>query len=178
MNVRHGSLLHVFGMPAQHSGFTFIPAEVELEGDSFSLEYRLCDQIGDEAPSILRYALSRQFDAAWVRARIPATFGFTPEFVDVEKSLLYIGFVAVPEDKLVGYPFICTDHYGRSALMFSDHGPEKTVKQAIASAFWRLLIEHPVDLADFEERVYHSGAGVWLNYGCKHSHIYCEETVD
>jgi hypothetical protein len=83
-----------------------------------------------------------------------------------------------PDNIVIRYPFICTDHYGRSALMFSDEGPAEAMRRSIASAFWELLLQVPEDLADFEHRVYHSGAGVWLAYGCKFGHVYCEESQE
>jgi hypothetical protein len=175
LEIRNGQLLGVFGKSAEFAGLTLMPADVELEGGSFGLDYCLSDHVGEANPTILRHPLSGQFDAAWVRARIPRVFEFTPDLSEAEKSLLYVGFVAVIEDTLVGIPFICTDHYGRSGLLFSEKGPEETLKQTIASAFWSLLLHVPEDLADFEGRVYHPGTGVWLNYGCKLGHIYCEE---
>ena len=125
MNVRFGALSNVYGKPAQRDGYSFMPANVELDGSSFSLDYRLSDQFGDLLPPALRSPISEGIDAAWVRARIPNIFGFTPDPAEIEKSLLYSGFVAVTEDRSVCYPFLCTDHYGRAALMFSNDGPEE-----------------------------------------------------
>jgi hypothetical protein len=178
MDVRYGALSDVYGKPARRDGYTFMPAHVELDGSSFSLEYRLSDQLGDRLPPALRLPVSQGIDAAWVRARIPNVFGFTPEPAEIEKSLLYSGFVAVTEDRSVCYPFLCTDHYGRAALMFSNDGPEEAVKRAIADAFWGALAQDPGDLADFEERVYHPGAMMWLNYGCQSGRVYCDESEE
>jgi hypothetical protein len=178
MDVRYGALSNVYGKPARYDGYTFMPAHVELDGSSFSLDYPLSDQPGDLLPPALRLPVSQGIDAAWVRARIPNVFGFTPEPAEIEKSLLYSGFVAVTKDQSVCYPFLCTDHYGRAALMFSNDGPEEAVKRAIADAFWGGLAQDPGDLMDFEERVYHPGAMVWLNYGCQSGRVYCDESEE
>jgi hypothetical protein len=178
MDVLHGVLLNIYGTPVQGNGFTFMPADVALAGDAFSLEFRLCDHLEGRLPPALGIPVKEGIDAAWVRARIPGTFGFTPEPAETEKALLYAGFVAVTEDRSVSYPFVCTDHYGRSALMFSEQGPEEAVKRTIAAAFWDVLAREPDELTDFEERVYHPGAGVWLSYGCELGRVYCDETEE
>ncbi len=152
-----------------------MPAHVVLDGTAFGLDDRLGDHVGEGEPPVLRHAVETGFDAAWVGARIPNTFGFTPERAEVEKALLDVGFVAVPEGESVCYPFVCTDSYGRTGLMFSDHGPEEAIKRSIAAGFWGLLTEEPEDVTNFEERVYHPGAGVWLNYGCEDGRVYCDE---
>lgn len=175
MEVRYGALVSVYGTPARRAGYTFMPADVVLEGSSFSLDFELRDYLGDEVPVVLRLAVRDGIEAAWVRARIPRLFGFKPEAAEVEKALLCTGFAAVTADGAVCYPFVCTDHYGMAALMFSDDGPEMSVKQAVAEAFWDALRQDPDDLADFEERVYHPGAGVWLSYGCEGGRVYCDE---
>jgi hypothetical protein len=176
--VRHGTLLNVYGRPAKLGGYTFLPADLQLDGRSFDLEYRLCDHFVAPAPPIVRIPIEQGFDAAWVRARLPSLFGFTPELAEVEKSLLYAGFVAVPEGESFCYPFISTDHYGRSALMFSDAGPGDAVKRSIADAFWDALALDAEDLTDFAERVYHTGAMVWLDFGCESGRLYCEESAE
>lgn len=61
-------------------------------------------------------------------------------------------------------------------MFFSDDGPEEHVKRSIAAGFWGVLAQEPEDVTDFDERVYHPGAGVWLNYGCKDGHLYCDES--
>jgi hypothetical protein len=155
-----------------------MPAYVELDGGSFSLGYRLCDHLGSQVPPVLRFPVKEGFDVAWVRARIPRLFGFTPEPSEVEKALLYVGFAAVTTDGSVCFPFFCSDHYGKSALMFSDAGPAEIVKLSIANAFWETLVQEPDDLTDFEQRVYHPGAMVWLTYGCDAGRVYCDESEE
>lgn len=168
--------MSVYGKLVRHDDHAFMPADVRLDGSLFSLDYRLGDHFGVRVPPSLRYSIERGFDAAWVRARIPNLFGFTPEPAEVEKALLHVGFVAVSGGGTVSYPFICTDHYGKSALMFSDAGPEQAVKRSIADSFWGVLAQNPDDLADFEQRVHHPGAMMWLEYGCESGRVYCEES--
>ena len=78
MEVRHGALLNVYGAPARSGAYVIMPAYIELDGGSSSLDYRLCDQLDLLMPPALRYPIDQGFDAAWVRARIPNIFGFTP----------------------------------------------------------------------------------------------------
>jgi hypothetical protein len=166
MRVQFGTLQGVIGKPATHGGFTFVPAAVELDGSSFSTDFHLRDSAAERPPAILARPIEQQFDAAWVRARLPRIFGFTPEPSQVEKSLLDVGFVAVATGSSVGIPFVCTDYYGRTGIMFSHAGPDQDTQAKIATAFWSLLLQSPNDLADFEARVYHPGAGIWMHFGC------------
>ena len=71
MEVRHGALVSVYGTPVRREGYTFMPADVVLEGSSFSLDFELRDYLGDEVPVVLRLAVRDGIEAAWVRARIP-----------------------------------------------------------------------------------------------------------
>jgi hypothetical protein len=155
-----------------------MPAEVELEGVGFRPDYSLRDHLGADVPSVLSEAIEYGFDVAWVRGRFPCLFGFTPDPAEIEKSLLYSGFAAVTDNGAVCFPFVCTDHYGKTALGFSDDGPLEATKRSIANAFWDALLEHAEDLADFQARVYHIGAMVWLNYGCDAGRPYCEESQE
>lgn len=175
MEVRHGTLLNVYGIPVRGGGYTFMPADVGLEGDGGSLDHRLGDHCGDQGPPSLRFPIRHGFDAAWVRARIPHAFGFTPGPSEVEKTLVHLGFAAVTGDGSACYPFVCMDHYGRTALLFGDPGPEAAVRRAIAEAFWDVLARDPDDLADFEQRVDHPGAVEGLNYGCRSGHVYRDQ---
>jgi hypothetical protein len=165
--VQFGTLQNVFGKPATHDGFTFVPAAIKLDGSSFSADFYLRNSAGEPPPAILAHPIEHQYDAAWVRARLPRVFGFTPELSEVEKSLLNVGFVVVVTGCAVGFPFICTDYYGGTGLMFSPHGPDQDTQTKIAGAFWSLLLQTPHDVADFEETVYHPGAGIWMHFGCE-----------
>lgn len=174
MDIRHGTLLNVYGTPVVHDGYTIVPADVRLDGTSFGLSHLLRDHPGAMTSIALRPMIKELYEAAWVYARIPRVFGFMPEPSEIEKSLLDVGFVAVSVEGRVGYPFVCSDHYGKAGLMFSDDGPSAETQRAVAASFWDLLMRDIDDLADFEERVYHPGAGVWMDYGCKYGHVYCE----
>jgi len=177
MRVDFGTLHDVIGRPASHSGVTFVPALVELDGTMFSTEFYLRDFAGPQPPVVLAGPMQQQFDAAWVRARLPVVFGFVPEVAEVEKALLDVGFVAVPERSSVGIPFVCTDYYGRTGLTFSPEGPDRAIQALIARAFWPLLLQEPDELADFSARVYHPGTGNWMHFGCEHGEPYCEEST-
>lgn len=160
MDVRHGTLLNVYGKPVRHGGFTFMPADVALDGTMFGFDHPLAEHVGEPVPIVLRRPLLEGFDAAWVRARLPVVLGFTPDAAEIEKALIATGFAAVVGEGSVCYPFACADTYGRTSLMFSDNGPEEEVKRAIACAFWGVLLSEPDNLDDFEERVYHPGASI------------------
>jgi len=135
MNVEFGVLQNVFGRPATHSGFTFMGAAVELNGNGLSIELFLRDFARERLPAILARPIKHDYDAAWVRARLPHVFGLTPDLSQVEKSLLFVGFVAVAGGGSLALPFVCTDYYGRSGIMFSPEGPDEATKKKIASAF-------------------------------------------
>src|SRR4051794_37098928 len=147
MQVQFGTLQDVFGKPATHDGFTFVPAAVELNGNGFSTDFYLRDSVGERPPAILARPIEQQFDAAWVRARLPPVFRFTPELSEGEKSLLDVGFVAVATGSSVGFPFECADYYGRTGIMFSPEGPVQDTQAKIAAAFWSLLLQEPDDVA-------------------------------
>src|SRR4051812_32551559 len=74
MNVEFGVLQNVFGRPATHSGFTFMGAAVELNGNGLSIELFLRDFARERLPAILARPIKHDYDAAWVRARLPHVF--------------------------------------------------------------------------------------------------------
>jgi hypothetical protein len=178
MLIQYGNLLNVFGQPAKHDDFAFMPATVKLNGNGFSIDFRLADIVGKRPPAILARPIKQQYDAAWVRARIPRVFGFTPELSEVEKSLLDIGFIAVEAESSVGIPFELTDYYGKTGLMFSPEGPDQILQTKIAKAFWSLLLQSPDNLDDFESTVFHPGAGIWMHFGCRDGIPSYEESED
>jgi hypothetical protein len=178
MQVQFGTLQNVFGKPATHDGISFLPAAVELDGVAFSIDFDLRDSVGKHQPPILARPIQHQYDAAWVRARLPRVFGFTPEVSQAEKSRLEIGFVAVKARHAVAFPFKCKDYYGRTGLMFSPDGPDQPTQAKIAASFWSLLLQSPDDFADFEARVYHVGAGVWMQFCCENSELSYRESMD
>jgi hypothetical protein len=178
MQIQFGTLVNVFGKPAMQGDWTFVSAAIELDGNGFSTDFYLSDFAGAHPPSILAGPLQHEYDAAWVRARLPQVFGLTPELPEVEKSLLDVGFVAVAKGNSVGFPFICTDYYGRTGIMFSPDGPELDTQAKIASAFWSLFLQTPDDVVDFEATVYHPGAGVWMHFSCQDGDITYNESED
>jgi len=154
-----------------------VPAEVELNGVMFSSEFPLAAHL-QTSPPVLRTPISRGFEAAWVRARIPCLFGFTPALSEVDKSLMFVGFIAVTSNLEDAYPFRCTDHYGKTSLLFSQEGPDSKIKAKIAAAFWNALLAEPDELADFSTRVRHLGTPVILEFGCDAGEPYCIEHDD
>ena len=143
MNVRHAMLQNVYGRAAKHGGFTIVPADVELKGAMFRPSFRLSELPGDHIPPVLRVPVAEQFDVAWVRARLPAAFGCTPEPSEVEKTFLLQGFVAVPDGADTGVPFECSDYYGKTSLTFSQAESDEGLKGRVADAFWSILLSEP-----------------------------------
>jgi len=178
MRVRNAKLLDVFGRPAKQAGFTIVPAQVELDGMMFQPSFHLNELSSDRIPAVLRAPIQQQFDVAWVRARLPVVFGLTPEPSEIEKTFLHQGFVVVPDESDEGIALECSDYYGKTSLVFSHAERDESLKTRVANAFWSLLLSEPDALADFAGRIYHDGAGVWLNYGCENGEPYCFESHD
>lgn len=178
MAIEFGTLHDVVGQAASHGGFTFVPALVELNGSSFSTEFHLKDSVGERPPPVLARPLAEKYDAAWVRGRLPRIFGFSPAVAEVEKSLLDVGFVAVETGRATGFPFVVADSYGRTGLMSSPDGPPSATQARIAAAFWSLLLQSPEDLDDFEEKVFHPGAGVWMHFACEAGQVLYDESEE
>jgi hypothetical protein len=166
LKIQFGKLHNAFGKTAEFGHVSFVPAEIDLNGNGFSKDYELSESASAHPPAVLLDALEHGYDAAWVRARLPNVFGFIPSLSEVEKSLLDVGFVAVINGEEFGYPFICSDYYGRTRLMFSPEGPDRNKQSIIAKAFWSLLLDDPDTISDFKERVYHPGASIWMLFGC------------
>jgi hypothetical protein len=141
MRLEFGTLQRVCGNAVNHGGYTFVPAEVKLAGNGFSTGFHLADAASKPPPEILANPIEAQYDAAWVRARLPRVFGFVTEDSDVEKSLLNVGFVAVSAGNEVGFPFICTDYYGRTGLIFSPDGPNPETQSRLPLLFGRFCCE-------------------------------------
>ncbi len=93
--IRYGELIDVYGRSTQSKGFTFVPARIQLSGTMLE-----SGQHFDEHPKMPRAVMPEHADAAFVRARIPSIFGYTPVYDEErEKSLLSEGFVAVLPDE-------------------------------------------------------------------------------
>lgn len=132
------------------------------------IEYQLRDR--DDA-KVIADAVAGMYEAAWVRARIPRVFGYTPAPSEVEKSLIHETFTATRDG--VTCSFTCIDHYGKAGLELG--ALDAATKASIAEAFWTLLLADPTDLADFRTRVFHDGAGIWLEYFCEAGTVGCDE---
>ena len=177
MKVRHAKLIDVIGRAAKFGGFAIVPAELEFEGQC-SRPFPLNELPRNRIPPVLRIPMQEHFDVAWVRARLPHAFGIAPEPAeDADKAMLAVGFVAIREGADEGIAFECYDHYGKTSLIFSEDEQVDEMKQ-VADAFWSLLLSEPDQLADFEARFMHSGAGVWVIYGCEDGEPYCGEADD
>src|SRR5918993_5526908 len=132
MRVRNAKLHDVVGRPAKQSGFTIVPARVELDGMMFRPSFGLNELPGERIPPVLRVPVEQQFDVAWVRARLPVVFGLTPEPSGIEKTFLHEGFVAVPEGSEEGIAFECSDSYGKTSLTFSEAETDEPPKARVA----------------------------------------------
>lgn len=179
--IRHGLLLDVIGTPISHGAITFVPARVELEGTSFSPVFDLfdwCKSNGKSVPGVLHHGEN----APWVLGRLMALFCTenTPQDDRCEKSCLETSFLAVLNnyDK-VAIPFQCSDHYGRTSLFFSSQDqPSEKLQLLIASSFYEMLLSEPHNLVDYENRMYHDGAGGWLSFGIYRGEPYMEPDLE
>ena len=176
MKVRHATLLNIIGRAAKHDGIAIVPAEVQLDGMSFSYSFPLSELPRTQIPPVLRAPIQGGYDVAWVRARMPLAFGFSPEPSEAEKTLLSVGFVAVIDGQDEAVAFECTDHYGKTSLMFSDDEEDEAAKDRTAKAFWGVLLSEPDELEDFEASVMHLGAPITLHFGCENGEPYLRET--
>ena len=147
-------------------------ATVELEGTSFHPSFPFADSV-DKSSVDTRLAdlLIQNLDAIWVRARLKSIFGIAsaPEDARIEKSLSSYTFIAIrdsSEDDSIAIPFECFDDYGRTSLFFSPNEADLGLKASVARAFWQ-FVASAADLADFEDRAFHPGVGIWMSYGCK-----------
>jgi hypothetical protein len=165
--VVYGKLLNVFGRPAEQDGLKFLVAAVDLDGPSGAQEHRLREHPGFQAVT----NIPNEYDVAFVRARIPRLFGFTPQKAQHEKSFLDEGFVCVfPEYECI--PFLCCDHYGFTTLWFQDDVPDDQ-KARIATAFWSLMLSSTDDVEDFEDSADDWG-GHKVTLGCRCGEVYAE----
>jgi hypothetical protein len=153
-----------------------VPADVEIDDESSS-SFPLSELPRDRIPPVLRRPVADKFEVAWIWARLPFAFGFTPEPSEGEKTLLWQGFVAVPEGADTGVPFLCSDYYGKTSLTFSRLESDD-VKVRVADAFWGVLLSEPNELQDFSARVLHLGAPITLEFGCENGEPFCNELAD
>jgi len=177
-----GELLDIRGPGRRFGVWQFVPADIELEGSSWSPECALADQ-PEVAASCeeLRDLVPRRLDAIWVRARVKALFAVDspPEEGRPEKSLMLFGFAAVQNERPdVSYVFECSDYYGKAELCFGETQPDEAARAALGAAFWQLLLAEPDVVADYEDRAFHLGAGVWMHYGRRNGELFYEELED
>ncbi len=173
LTVRYGELDELQGPPRKWKGITIAAALVRLKGRWLSRSHTLAEHVGMRNISpIVRPMLLNGDDAPWVRGRVERLF-LAPSVGEedrIEKSAIEVGFVAsVPrsDGTLVGVPFFCNDYYLRTGLTFSEDldPPPKELADRVAEAFWELLLREPNDLHEYQDFMYHSGAGVWIVFG-------------
>ena len=180
-NIRHGALEDVIGSPQSQDGILFVPARVTLNGAWFESTLQLMDCIGDLSPAITAIVRPGE-DAPWVLGRLIRLFNtdLVPEEDRLEKTCFYAAFIAVlPDDNRTAIPFECQDYYGKSALTFStDDPPSEEIQQTIGIAFWNLLLASPKEISDYEDKMFHSGAGFWIRYGVLDGEPFMNEELD
>jgi hypothetical protein len=183
MQLRHGKLLYIQSQAMLNNGWRFVVAAIELEGTFFEMSFPFADTVDRlSVDDRLADLFDEKLDAIWVRARLKSIFGVdsAPETVRIEKSLSSYSFVAVRDngqEDAVAVPFECSDYYGKTGLYFSPHELDADLKASVAGAFWQ-LVGGEARLADFEDRAFHSGASVWMSYGCKGGDAFYNEEED
>jgi hypothetical protein len=180
-DIRHGELIDVIGSPVRFEDVTFVPAATKLAGTSFSAQFNLLDWARDQnlrLPAIIR----GDENAAWFLGRLMYLFNTANIAEDerMEKTCFDVSFVAVLHNASnVTVPFDCSDHYGRTSLMFSsDDEPPLELRTQIANAFYRLMLDEPGSLKDYDNRLLHSGAGIWIDFGVSCGEPYFDERID
>jgi hypothetical protein len=177
VDIKPGIIVNVIGRPARAGGFTFTPAVIDTGGETFRPASFLNALPADRVPSVLRVPIEQNYDAAWVRARLPGAFGILPGQPEMEKVLLGVSFVAVRDGAGEGTAFDLTDYDGKSALTFGESESDDPLKQAIADAFWSLLLSAPEELADFQARVFRSAENAWATFGCEDGQSYFTQEI-
>jgi hypothetical protein len=159
-DIRHGELIDVIGSPVRFEDVTFVPAATKLAGTSFSAQFNLLDWARDQnlrLPAIIR----GDENAAWFLGRLMYLFNTANIAEDerMEKTCFDVSFVAVLHNASnVTVPFDCSDHYGRTSLRFSsDDEPPLELRTQIANAFYRLMLDEPGSLKDYDNRLFHQG---------------------
>ncbi|MEZ6139267.1 MAG: hypothetical protein R3B84_01735 [Zavarzinella sp.] len=155
-----------------------MPADFEFVASCSSSSHALAEIPSQLIPPILKNPLTNHFEVAWVRARIPSVFKITPDPTEIEKTVLFMGFVAAAENKMEGVPFWCSDYYGRTSLTFSEEESDESLKDQVANAYWGLLLAEPEILQDFDVKVMHMGANVTLHFGCEDGEPFLREIPD
>lgn len=180
-NIRHGRFHDIEGPPQRHNDVTFVPARITLNGTWFQSAFELMARMAEMPPGT-QAIVPPGDDAPWVLGRLMRLFGTEPvsEEDRPEKSCFFASFLAVLHKKgNLAVPFECSDYYGRSGLTFStDDPPDHDIQETIANGFWDLLLMDPTDVADYEDRMNHSGAGVWIRFGVENGEPFMNEDPD
>lgn len=181
LKIKHGELLDVTGRPLRFEDVTFVPANVSLNGTSFSFSHSL-DTYAAKTNLATRSLVKPGDDAPWVLGRLMFLFNAQLDSAEFrpEKSCLQESFIAVLHsyDNLA-VPFGCIDHYCRTSLMFSsEDAPSAEIQDFIAERFWTFLLSEPSALVDYEARMFHSGACIWIRYGVESGEPFMIETED
>lgn len=180
LEIRFGTLKDVLGQAVAHHGIRFVPAKVDFSG--YENGPTLADAAAASDASV-RAVVNPGEDAPWVSGRIQRVFlqRQIPEEDRGEKCCMWFTFLAVTidGDSAVAIPFVCSDHYGKSLLLFGDvPAPDAATMQTIADAFWSLLLENPNDLIDYVDRMEHPGAGVTIEFGIEDGAPFMRELPD
>jgi hypothetical protein len=180
---RNGKLLKVRAPAVMSNEWLFLPADIELEGSMFEPGFAFADTARKlSSTPILKNLLKEKLDAIWVRARLKFIFAIDSisEANRMEKSLSSFSFVAArqgDEPDRLAIPFDCVDYYGRTSLYFSPFENDTEHKASIADAFWNLIMKG-TELADFQDKAYHSMVGFWMHYGCRAGTPFFEEEAE
>ena len=180
-DIRHGELIDVIGSPVRFEGVTLVPASTRLAGTSCSTQFKFIDWAREQdrkLPAIVR----GEENAAWFFGRLIYLFNTANVSYDerMEKTCFDVSFVAVLHNNSnIAIPFNCVDHYGRTSLIFSsDDEPPLGVRSEIANSFYGLMLDQPDLLTDYENRLFHSGAGSWIEFGVSLGEPYFDEVAD
>ncbi|WP_425618630.1 hypothetical protein NA78x_002339 [Anatilimnocola sp. NA78] len=179
--IRHGEFHDVIGPVRCWSEIAFVPARVTLHGSSFSSVFPLNEFTAGVSPAT-KALIRPGEDAPWVLGRLIRLFltERIPEDQRSEKSCFFACFVAVMHQRgNLAIPFEVSDYYGRTSLMFSsEDAPSQELQAEIATAFWSLLMSEPAELEDYEDRMDHVGAGVWIRFGVENGEPFMFEDSD
>lgn len=146
LKIKYGELLDVAGRPVRFEDVTFVPANVSLNGTSFSFSHSL-DIYAAKTNLATRSIVKPGEDAPWVLGRLMFLFNAQLDSTEFrpEKSCLSESFVAVlhSHDNLA-VPFGCLDHYCRTSLMFSsEDAPARRFKTSLPRGFGHSCCQSP-----------------------------------
>ena len=182
IQIRHGQFTDLLGPPQTYDDITFAAAQVQLNGSIFDLTHPLESWIDQHhVPRETKALVLAAENAVWVRGRVQQLFKIpnTTEEDRGEKTFFLGELIAILQGEAgqsLGIPFLCTDTYGRSGLMFSSEDPPpQELQQRIGNAFWSLLLSDPRNLEDYRDSILHLGTGAWLDFGVQDGDPFLEE---